>query len=266
MERLLMLRLQVHGCSAEARINDIPLGRVGPLQGTLCLPVHEYLLDGDNEVSLVIDPPHGLGSLSPNLPKIAEGAVGASLQLLLPRIGQEASTLVARTVGQVDWTAPEGDLYFVPHIVTQSVSLPIKFPRWRWLDAPPIDDAQVHRSLVSRFVQSIVVDLMRGEAESFLSASRLRLEELGLAYQRSPAELTTALRARLHLLYATKALKLALPSASEMVLRLCAKSRLIECLGQDGLSAMRTEPTKDGSSVSWPLRIAVVNGHCHILR
>jgi hypothetical protein len=266
MERLLLMRLHVQGCSAEARINDIPLGRVEAAQGTICLPVHEYLLDGENEITLVIDPPHALGSMSANLPKIAEGAVGASLQLLLPRIGQEASTLVARTVGQVDWAAPDGDLYFVPHVVTQSITLPIKFPRWRWLDAPPIYDAESHRSVVTRFVQGIVLDLLRGEAESFLTASRLRLEEIGLAYQRSPAELTTLLRARLHLLYATKSLKLTLPSASDMVLRLCARSRLIECLSPDGQSAMRTEPGKDGSTVLWPLRIAVVNGHCHILR
>jgi hypothetical protein len=266
MERLLILRLQVRGCSAEARINDIVLGRVAPGQGTLCLPVHEYLFEGDNEVTLVIDPPPAPGNLSANTPKIAEGLIGASLMLLLPRIGQEASSLAARTVGQVDWAAQDGDLYFVPQVVTQTISLPIKFPRWRWLDAPPIENPETHRSLVSRFVQGIFVDLLRGETESFLAASRLRLEEIGLAYQHPVAELTNALRARLHLLYATKSLKLNLTGVPNMIMRPCAMTRLIDCLGTDGQSIMRTEPGKDGGIVSWPLRVAVVNGHCHILR
>ena len=57
MDRVLMLRLQAQGCAAEVLLNDVPVGRVGPAGGTLCLPVHEYLLAGDNEISMVINPP-----------------------------------------------------------------------------------------------------------------------------------------------------------------------------------------------------------------
>ena len=58
MDRLLIMRLHVQGCAAEAWLNDIAVGRVGPRGGDLCLPVHEYLLEGSNEISLEIGRAH----------------------------------------------------------------------------------------------------------------------------------------------------------------------------------------------------------------
>ncbi len=266
MDRLLTLRLFVQGCSAEVLLNDIPAGRAAPGGYGLSLPVHEYLLDGANEISLVIDPapPGTVGA--PAQPRQAEGVVGARLRLLLPRIGQVGSELQARTVAEVVWGVPDGDVFSTPMTITRSVFLPIKFPRWRWLDAPVVDNADAHKPLIASFLQAIVVDLLRGDPESLLTASRLRLEELALAYQQPAADVTAKLRSRLQLLHAQKALKMAIPNAAEMVLRPCAGGRLIECMGNAGRPALATLPAADGTSSAWPVRVAVVNGHCHILR
>ena len=56
MERLLLLRLASVGCAAEARLNDFSLGRTPAAGGVLTLSVHEYVLEGDNALELVIDP------------------------------------------------------------------------------------------------------------------------------------------------------------------------------------------------------------------
>ncbi|MEO8859740.1 MAG: hypothetical protein ABI343_22350 [Burkholderiaceae bacterium] len=265
MDRLLVMRLHVQGCAAEILVNDIPVGQVAPGAAGLSLPVHEYLLDGANEVSLVIDPV-APGARSASQPKLAEGVVGARMRMLLPRIGQAGSELQARTVAEVVWGVPDGEVFMTPQSVTRSIFLPIKFPRWRWLDAPPIDDVEAQRPLIAEFLQAIVVDLMRGEVESYLTASRLRLEELATAYQQPLADMTARLRARLQLLHATKALKIALPSAEEMVLRKCAGGRLIECLTGGNRPVLATLADANGVATSWPMRVAVVNERCHILR
>ncbi len=266
MERLMVMRLQAQGCAVEARINDIPVGRIGPLGGVMCLPVHEYLLEGENELSLTIAPrPPGL-SRKPHLPVFAEQAVGARMLLLLPRIGQAADESQARTVAEVAWAVSEGDIYDTPLVSSRGVELPVKFPRWRWLDAPMIDDVEAHRGLVVAFLRSIVVDLLKGEVESYLTASRLRLEELALAYQQPVAAVTAKLRARLQLLHATKALKVPIPSPDNLVLNRCAGRRLLECMSSDGKPILATAPAADGSESAWPVRLAVANGRCHILR
>ncbi len=266
MERLMMMRLHAQGCAVEARINDIPVGRIGPQGGVVCVAVHEYLLEGDNDLSVVIAPKApGLFGRS-KVPVFAERAIAARMLLLLPRIGQIGHESQARTVAEVVCAVPEGDVYDTPLVTARSVELPVKFPRWRWLDAPMIDDVEAHRALVTSFLQTIVADLLRGQVESFLAASRLRLEELALAYQQPVAALTSKLRARLQLLHATKALKLALPTAPDLVLNRCAARRLLECMTRDGRPVFATAPSADGTSSAWPVRIAVANGRCHILR
>lgn len=265
MERLLMLRLQVQGCSAEALINDIPLGRAFAPAGVLCLPVHEFLLEGANEITLVVQPDQP-GARPNQAAQVAEGMVGASLKLLLPRVGSIGSDSQARTVAEVGWAAADGDVYDVPVAVKDSVVLPIKFPRWRWLDAPPIEDADAQKPMVAAFLHKIASDLMRGDVDTFLKASRLRLEEVALAYQQPAAELVSRLRSRLQLLYATKGLRLLVPRAQELVLRKCAGGRLVECLGAGNSPALLAAPTKDGVSSAWPARLTIINGQCHILR
>ena len=266
MERLLMMRLQVQGCTAEVLINGIPMGRACASAGSLCLPVHEYLIEGENELTLVIEPgPPGVVRIS-SAPVVADGVVGATMRLLLPRIGQIGSDALARTVAEIAWAVPDGDVYDAPLAVSRSVALPLKFPRWRWLDVPVIQDVDAHRPLVSVFLQKIAADLMRGNAQALLTASRMRLEELALAYQTPVADLVLRLTSRLQMLHATKALKLVVPNAQEIVLRPCANGRLLECLGSNGVPALRTLPTPDGISSAWPARVTVLNGHCHILR
>ncbi len=263
MERLLMLRLRSLGCAAEARVNDIPVARTPPEGGMLSLPVHEYVFEGANEISLVVGPVAEGGSAAPRL---VDGVVGASLRMLLPRVGQVGSESTARTLAEIDWAAADGDVFAPPVEVQRSVMLPVKFPRWRFVDLPPVVDVSAAQPLIARFVQSLAISLAKGDAEPFAQAARLRFDELGLAYQQQSADLVARWRSRIQLLHATKALKPVLPSLNDVLLRPCAGSRLIECVAPTGEGVLRTEPGPDGASHVWPIRVAIVDGRCHIVR
>lgn len=266
MERVMMLRLEVRGCEAEVRLNDIPLGRAGAANILVFLPVHEYVLAGTNSISIEIDPPQaGLPRRQP-VPKVADGDASASVRLILPRVGQIGNVSQSRSLAELDWAVADGEVFKTPLVVSTEVVLPIKFPGWRWLDAPQIDNLEALKPTVLAHVQGIAVALAKGEVDVFVEASRLRVEELALAYQQPPADLKARLRARLQLLYATKALKILIPGSEDLRLRPCANQRLVECLGPGGEPVMRTAPAPDGSRVSWPIRLAVVNGLCIILR
>ena len=263
MERLLLLRLASVGCAAEARLNDFSLGRTPAAGGVLTLAVHEYVLEGDNALELVIDPVLP-GAEAP--PRLAAVVAAARLHLLLPRIGAVGSPAAARTLATADWAAAEGSTIMPPVRVRRQAAIPVRFPRWRWLDVPPIDDAAAARPLVAAFVQSLALALARGDADAFVSAARLRFEELALAYQKSPADLAARWRSRIQLLHAGKALRPVLMPPGELLLRPCAGGRLLDCLASDGQPALRTEPAPDGTRHAWPMRVAIVDGQCHILR
>ena len=263
MERLLLLRLASVGCAAEARLNDFPLGHTPDAGGVLLLPVHEYMLEGANELALVIDPA-APGARPP--PRIAAVDSAAAVQLLLPRVGAVGSAASARTLAAVEWAAAAGSIVERPVTVRRSVAIPVRFPRWRWLDAPPVAEPQAVHGLVAAFVQSLALALVRGDAEAYIAAARVRFEELALAYQKPPAELAARWRSRIQLLHAAKALLPVLAPPAELMLRPCAGGRLLECLSAAGEPALRTEPAPDGSRQAWPMRITVVDGQCHILR
>jgi hypothetical protein len=269
MERCLMLRLQTQGCAAEVWLNDLPVGRCSVQEPTLCLPVHEYLLAGSNRLELVIDPPMPGQQRDPAACKLSDGVVGACARLLLPRIGGLGHESQARNLAEVVWAAAEGDIYPLGHRVWVDATLPVKFPRWRWLEAPPLaatGEPEAFKPLVAATLQRLAIAMARGEVDSLVVASRLKLEELAVAYQQPLAEVTSRLQSRLQLLHATKALKMVIPDGDTLQLRVCGNGRLLECLGTTGEPALRTLPAPDGSVAAWPLRVAMVNGQCHILR
>ncbi len=263
MERLLLLRLRSVGCAAEARINDIPVARTPAGGGAVNLAVHEYLLEGGNHLALAIDP---LRPGMPETPRLASATVGASLRLLLPRVGQIGSEASARSLAELDWAIAAGEIYR-PHVAaSRQVPLPIKFPRWRWLDVPTAPDHPAAQAAVARFVQALAISLAKGDADAFALAARLRFEELAQAYGQTAADLVARWRSRIQLLHATQALKLVLPALSDIRFEPCAGGRLLECRAADGEPILRTEPAADGTRQAWPIRVAVIDGHCHVMR
>ena len=73
MDRLLVLRLETAGCTAEASLNGVPLARAGGARpAVVSIPVHEYTVQGANELELSIEPaPPGI-SAEPE-PRLTDG-------------------------------------------------------------------------------------------------------------------------------------------------------------------------------------------------
>ncbi len=264
MERLLVLRLEANGCVVEAVINGVPVARVGGKQGLLTLAIHEYIVQGSNEIEMIVNPAApGLAPASEL--RHCEEPASASLKLLLPRVGRPAEPATARMLAQLDWAAAAGDLHEAPLSVRQAVELPIAFPRWRWLDAPLINLTATLKSELAAYVLNIAAGLARGDADPLLLASRLRLEELAQAYQRNVSEEVMRFKQHLQQLHAAQALKPVLPQATNMLLRPIAGGRLIECLNSEGGPLLQS-PIAGGARAAWPLRIASIEGRFYVLR
>lgn len=263
MERLLVLRLQSVGVVAEAWLNGVVLARTGPEKRAVTVAVHEFTLSGANRVELVIEPAPPGRTAAPR-PLLSNGQRGASLRLLLPRMAQRAHPENARSLAQLDWAPAAGEVHSVPLSLSQSVELPIAFPRWRWLDAPVVDLSAQLTHAAAAFLQNIALGLARGDAEPLLLAQRLRLEELALAYQRELADDVGRVRLQVQRLHALAPLEPPMPQADTLLLRPLAGGRLLECLTPDGRAALHSPVA--GGRVEWPLRLAVVEGHFYAMR
>jgi len=266
MERLLMLELASGGCAAEAQLNGMPVAALGPGGGSVSLAVHEYTLAGRNQLTLVIAPPPPATSV-PSQPRIAIGPTWARARLLLVSQGQSPVDPGARVLGIVEWAAAEGKAYDAPSTHGRDIELPVAFPRWRWLDAPPIGVNLALQRQVLEFVQQLGVELGRGNPEPLIAAAKLRFDELAVAYQTDAGAGMQRFREHLQQLYAAKALKVVPPLASELVLRPLVDGRLIECLAPTGGPALKTQnEVPELGEHAWPIRLAVVEGRIYVLR
>lgn len=269
MERLLVLKLDAQACEAEARLNGIPVARVNPARPCAIVPVHEYTLAGTNRLELVLwpRPPQAPDQpVEPPLPLVVNGLMRAHARVMLPRVGNVIDEASARTLAQLDWAPAAGLAYEAPLTLSEDVTLPVSFPRWRWMDAPltAITPALLQQALA--FVQRLATDLAAGETDSFIAATRLRTEELAVAYQRQPADEAARLREHLLTLHAAKRLLWQPLVAEGFVLRSLAGGRLLECLDAAGLPALRTLPDELGQTLSFPLRLTAVEGKLYVLR
>ncbi len=261
-----MLELAAGGCAVEVHLNGMPLAALGPAGGSTSLAVHEYTLAGRNELTLVIGPA-APGSTAASQPRIAIGPTWARARLVLVRHGQSPADPGARVLGEAEWATTEGRSYDAQSTHKREVDLPVNFPRWRWLDAPPIGvTVPVQRSILE-FLQQLAVELGRGNPEPLIAASKLRFDELAIAYQGDVNLAVQRFRDRLQGLYAAKALKVLPPVAAELVLRPLVDGRLIECLAPTGGPALRTSnEAPDLGDQAWPIRLAMVEGRIYVLR
>lgn len=264
MERLLVLRLDSVGVTAEAVLNGVPLVRSGPAAGAVTLPIHEFTLAGANELQLLIQPAPP-GQTAALQPLLSDGQRGASLRLLLPRIGQLAHPENARTLAQIDWAPAAGEVTEVPATLRQTVDLPIAFPRWRWFDAPVIAEPRELLAPAAAYLQTIALGLARGDPEPLLLAARLRFEELALAYQRNLADDVGRLRLQVQQAHGQAPLQPVMPKADTLLLRPVAGGRLLECLTPDGQPALHS-PLAGGGRLAWPVRLAAIEGRFYVIR
>jgi len=266
MDRLLVLDLESGGCAAEVAINGMPVAALGITGGRAVLAVHEYTLGGRNTLSLTVGAPPAGQPVQPQ-PRVAVGPTWARTRLVLIRQGQSPGDPNARVLGSVEWAAVEGKTWEAPSTHMREVELPVTFPRWRWLDAPPVaPGTDVHRQVLE-FLQELAVELGHGNPEPMVAAAKLRFDELALAYQRNVAEVVQRFRDHLQWLYAAKALKVVPPAAEDVVLRPIVEGRLVECLTPAGGPALRTRNEAPGlGDHAWPVRLALVDARIYVLR
>jgi hypothetical protein len=269
MERLLVLKVDAVDCEAEAFVNGVPLARVNPARPSAVVPIHEYTMAGHNQLQLVVWPRPAVTPATPALPaepRVSDGKRWAQLRVLLPRIGSMADESTARCLAQLEWAPPDGEAYEAPLTLVQDFGLPVSFPKWRWLEAPACEVTPALQALAAELLEGIARDLAAGQPERFISAMRLRTEEIAVAYQRRPEDETQRLREHLLSLHAQSRLVFPPLTPKALVLRPIADGRLLECLGADGAAALSTKPDPEGRVLSLPVRLTAVEGKLYVLR
>jgi hypothetical protein len=259
MKRLLTLHLRTRGCAAEAALNGVALARVNA-SGATALPVHEFLLRGANRLALRVDPA-SLDHLDEAEP------ANAAVELRLAGTDTSSDTGTdSRVLARANWTmqTPVG-----AHAgIGVDIDLPIDFPRWRWLDAPPLlaglQDALRARAL--QCVRERVLELRRGAADGWFALTRLAIEERALAYGGDARTARAAFLDHLRAAPDGHPWSWAWIADDDFVLRSDADGRLLSCLRRAGGPALQACSRDGRHAWSLPLRLTWIDERLHGLR
>ncbi|MFT3764621.1 MAG: hypothetical protein QM820_03750 [Minicystis sp.] len=266
-EHVIHAELFVRGCTAELYVNGIPLRRnVWPVKPFVSIPVHQYLVPGDNRIELLVEP-------GPTPSRAREAAVmrrmpgaAAAARLVRYEEGEFTDVEYGEQLAEVAWEGEADTDEVFAKSLGATAGLGERSGRWSWQDAAPIvlDDAT--RAEIAHVLGTIAQAFERGDPGPVLSLLKVRFEEGIRAYPvNDEATLTKELTAYVHEV-ANEGWKVRRLEPEAFSFRLCAGDRLVELVDKDWLPSLRFFAPDDEEPYGYALMLARIEGRLVVVR
>lgn len=268
-----VLECSVKGCNAEFYLNDIPIVRRGPVYGTAYSgPVNPFLVDGVNALEIVVNPGPTPGEAvagpSGERRRLLAGA-GAFARAKLARypFGAVVDGPDREQLSAIEWEVARPSVpEMFPQVASRSVDLGGLFGPWAWQSAPPVelDDATVAE--IHGFIEKFHANRAAGDADYFITASRMRIADLDTAYNSPPGKREADIRYMTAVSSRKPGWGLEPLEPAQYDLRLCAQGRMVECISKRWLPVVAETPDPEGSVIRYPMLIAKMADTWQIVR
>jgi len=265
MNKMIHAEMRLSNCSAELYINDIPIKKSDT--PFISIPVHEYLVDGENTVALVIEP--GRTPAQARIigtEKDPEGMV-ATMRLAKYPVGEftedeSAQVLVSRT-----WNGKSGEDKTFPKLLIEKIDLGKNFGRWAWQDAKKL---KLNDTMIKKIIEVVKIvhnAYALGKGEPIVQLCHTFTEEVSRAYPSQSPDESDAEFINLLKEYRSNDDWVIEPLDSKQFdFRLCADTRLIEIIDKNWLPTVRSKPMKDGRPISFHMFLGIFDEKLQILR
>ncbi|MCY1061592.1 hypothetical protein [Nannocystis sp. SCPEA4] len=255
------LNVSIHGYACEVFVNGAPIVRTAlDTPYTATPPISEWLVTGDNEMTVRIDaiaaPAACSDPLSPRR-LLVERCVGP-LDAVVP-VGED------QVLDTIEYTPQPGDPPpALPLVLTHEFKLP-SGPTWAWESAPPLQlDAATTAELLM-FLEVVHADLSEGNMDGLLARQRIKFAEVAPLCGTTPEAAEATLKEQFAELSADGAWTVAPLRHADLELRLCCGGRVVEPRTRDGHPALRGRAA-GGDEWSLPIFIARIDGMFEIVR
>lgn len=242
MDKAYIIEASAQGCTAEVRLNDIPVVTIGEDHPRkVALPCHENLIDGENTLSIRARP--------------GKAPAGASLACTLKRYAPGAIPGDGSGVELLSCTREEA----------VRKDLGVMFGPWAWQSAPRLDLEGRDRADIIALIESLHADLKAKRVGVIIDALRPRIGDIETAYGLPPQSRVAMFSTMLERQTAKATWEMEPLNPGAYDLRPCADGRMVECRATDGRPILRQRPV-DGGGVSFPLIAARLNGRVVAVR
>ena len=277
-ETFYVLECEVSGTTAEFFVNDIPLTRRGMGIGHyLGAPINQYLVDGVNQLKLVIEPgpipsesesgrkgkktvwTPGEEKVWAKIKKYPRGAVvgGPDGRLLL-----EAEWPIRDSRQNRDDFQPQE----YPLAVVEERDLGEMFGPFEWQAAPQLALDDDTRGEIEDLLRELCESLAAGDPEPYIKLQANRISETARAYNNSPREKAVRIRQVTAEDAAQSWWGFEPLDPEQFDLRLVAGQRLIQCIARDWNAIVREHEDDEGGRSYYPLMVGKLNRTWAIMR
>lgn len=259
--------LEVKACTAEIYLNGFPLSRlVPPTTYFEATAAEEYLISGENELEILIEPAPRPSQARIERRDLATPGASATARVVRYPEGAFTEPENGEILAEVNWLGrPEVAVF--PQSIARTFGLGSRSARWAWQDAPPLvlDEPLVLEARAT--LDEVARALRNGSVDAFWKATRVRTREGMQAY---PAIREDEARAELETLlaYYRQFPDPVLPFRPERHdFRLVARDRVLHCVDDDGSASLRLKnPEDEGDIVPYPLFLARIGERLEVVR
>lgn len=261
MTQIIHVVLDVQGIDAGFWVNDIPVGALRYRRSLhLAVPIHEYLVNGENTLRIVrTDPPaEGETQRAEELvasmtvagfavgarPGIDPGDVMSTLRLRVSGSPAQGSQTAQGSFRQVAW----------PHL-------------WVWQSLPAYDWSGAKAAAqVAQYLRTFADRFQLGDVAWLLAALLPKMSDYCTAYGLDLRAESAELAARMARRLADPSFKMTPFADADLVLQPCAKGRLVDCTLKSGETAIRWHDARAGDRGAMLLRLGYADRALRVFR
>ena len=257
------LDVEVDGCDAGIYMNGAPVLATWHRERCSAAPtVSEWMVQGRNELALVVLAVPSLQAPDGERPVAAR--IGARVALCCGVAGGVADP-ATQELCSVNWT-PQADVASsLPAQERAYADVAHPWGDWRWTSAPALPDDAAFRAEIVSALALIHTPLMQGSTRMLLSASQVKVDEVGRCYAIDSSAARARFRSMWSAISGEPGFRVAPLDVDRVVLQRFCADRLVVPLTEHGQAVIR-EDTEDGSGWSLPLFFARVDGLLTVVR
>lgn len=259
------------GVNAEFYLNDIPIIRRGPELGMKYGgPCNQYLIDGVNELSVIIVPgeipSETLHSKAGRQRIKFEEEASVKAELSIYPFGSVMGGPSKKVLMSVDWKLEKEKWMVFQKVISARMDLGKLFGEWEWQKAPRIELNEDTLKEIHKFIKDLHMSLAAGDPELLLEFGEPRLKDIEKAFDLVPGEKEELIR------------KVTLDDAEQdwwgmedinpdnYDLRLCAEDRMVEIVNKEWKPILQESPDPEGGVGSYSMTISKLDGKWKIVR
>lgn len=254
IDQMIYLELNKNNCDVELYVNGIPMRSSSTSGDKASIPVHQFLVDGKNEIEIVVNPGPTPSKARTAQRELDSTGVQASARLVKYPVGVYPGDASGEVLGSVQWAGQNAKKEIFPKIVASTVDLGQLFGRWQWQDAEVVTLDKITLAEISAYVEKFYAAFSASNGQEMLAFSKLRLEESDKSYPgKNPAEENAMFLKDVEKRKQNKAWKVTPLRPPLFDFRACANGRMVQIINSDWKSPFHG--TFEGSDKEYSYRM-----------